>query len=205
MFTASVSSTSDTAVSWSIVEPGGGTITQSGVYTAPAIPGTYTVKATSHANPNDAGTATVPVVIPEGHIPGYDVGVDYHATGSDFVHTAFVTIYDQPSVRQAVRTQLQGMADRGATVISTRLWFVTEPGTSNFGESWRATFPMTDQEQANLRTYAQDVASIQGTGGNRLRLDICLMWLGAADYTRGDLTNGLGWTPIHPRGFHQPS
>jgi hypothetical protein len=200
-FTASVSNTSDTAVSWSIVETGGGTISQTGVYTAPAIPGTYTVKATAHANPSDSGAAPVPVVIPEGHIAGYDVGVDYHATGSDFVHTAFITTYDQAAVRQTVRTHLQGMADRGATVISTRIWFVTEPGTTNFGETWRATFPMTDQEQANLRAYAQDVAAIQGTGGNRLRLDICFLWLGAADYTRGDLTSGLGWTPITPAVF----
>src|SRR5215467_8048283 len=130
-FTASVTNTSDSSVTWSVVEAGGGTVTQEGVYTSPAIPGTYTVKATAHANPNNSGTAPVPVVIPEGHIAGYDVGVDYHATGSDFVHTAFITIYDQPAVRQAVRTQLQGMADRGATVISTRIWFVTEPGTTN--------------------------------------------------------------------------
>jgi hypothetical protein len=124
------------------------------------------------------------------------VGVDYHAYGPDFLHTAFITIYDQANVRQMVRTQLQGMADRGATVISTRIWFVTEPGTSNFGETWRATFPMTDQEAANLHTYAQDVAAMQGSGGNRLRLDLCFLWLGAADYTMGTPSTGLGFTPI---------
>lgn len=119
----------------------------------------------------------MPVVIPEGHVAGYDVGVDYHATGADFLHTAFITIYNQSSVRQLALSQLQGMADRGATVISTRIWLVTEPGTTNFGETWRATFPLSDQEQANLRAYAQDVATIQGSGGNRLRLDLCLLWL----------------------------
>ena len=195
-FTASVSNASTPAVTWSVVEPGGGSITQSGIYTAPATPGTYTVKATSQADVNASASARVPVVIPEGHIVGYDVGVDYHAYGSDFVHTAFITIYDQPSVRQNVRTQLQGMADRGATIISTRIWFVTEPGTTNFGETWRATFPMTDQEQANLRTFAQDVAAVQGSGGNWLRLDLCLLWLGAADYTMGSPSTGLGFTPI---------
>lgn len=195
-FTAVVSNTSNSAVTWSVVESGGGTITQLGLYTAPAIPGTYTVRAAAKANPNAIGVAAVPVIIPEGHINGYDVGADYHAYGSDFLHTAFITIYDQASVRQIVRTQLQGMADRGATVISTRIWFVTEPGTSNFGETWRATFPMTNQEMANLRTYAQDVAVIQGSGGNRLRLDLCLLWLGAADYTMGTPSTGLGFTPI---------
>ena len=110
----------------------------------------------------------MPVIIPEGNIPGYSVGVDYHAYGTDFNKTAFITIYNQSSVRQTVRTQLQAIADRGATTISTRIWFVTEPGTTNFGDTWRATFPMTDQEASNLRAYAQDVAAIRGSGGNRL-------------------------------------
>lgn len=195
-FTAKVSGTSNTAVTWSVVETGGGSITQAGIYTAPAVPGTYTVKATSQANSNASGKAAVPVIIPEGSVPGYSVGIDYHAYGADFLHTAFITIYNQPSVRQTVRAQLQAMADRGAATISTRIWFVTEPGTTNFGETWRATFPMTDQEQANLHTYVQDVAAIKGVGGNRLRLSLCFLWLGAADYTMGTPSTGLGFSPI---------
>lgn len=195
-FTAQVTGASNNAVTWSVVENGGGTINQAGVYTAPALPGTYTVKAVAQANTSASGKAAVPVIIPEGSIPGYSVGVDYHAYGTDFLHTAFITIYNQSSVRQSVRTQLQAIADRGATTISTRIWFVTEPGTTNFGETWRATFPMTDQEESNLRAYAQDVAAIRGSGGNRLRLDICLLWLGAADYTMGTPATGLGFTPI---------
>jgi hypothetical protein len=200
-FTASVKNSSNQGVTWSVVEAGGGSITQDGVYTAPATPGTYTVKATAAADATASGTAPVPVVIPEGHIAGYDVGVDYHATGTDFLHTAFITIYDQPGVRPSVLSQLQGMADRGATVISTRIWLVTEPGTSNFGETWRATFPLSDQEQTNLHTYVEDVAAIQGSGGNRLRLDLCLLWLGAADYTMGTPATGLGFTPVSATVF----
>jgi len=195
-FTATVTNSANTAVSWSVLEAGGGSITPAGIYTAPATPGIYTVKATAQADSSASATAAVPVVIPEGSIPGYSVGVDYHAYGTDFLHTAFITVYNQPSVRQTVQVQLQGMADRGASTISTRIWFVTEPGTSNFGETWRATFPITDQEAANLHTYAQDVAAVQGSGGNRLRLDLCFLWLGAADYTMGTPTTGLGFTPI---------
>jgi hypothetical protein len=76
------------------------------------------------------------------------------------------------------------------------MWFVTEPGTTNFGETYRAGFPMTDQEAANLHTYAQDLAAIQGAGGNRLRLNLCFLWLGSADYTMGTPSTGLGFTPI---------
>lgn len=201
VFSASVSNSSNQNVTWSVVGAAGGSIAQDGTYTAPALPGTFTVKASAQANPSDSATVSVPVVIPVGHIAGYDVGVDYHATGVDFIHTDFITGYNDPVVRQQVLTQLQGMADRGATFISTRIWLVNEPGGTNFGEAWRATFPLTDQEEANLHAYAQDVANIHGSGGNRLRLDVCTLWLGAADYTRGDPVNGLGWTPLGPAEF----
>jgi hypothetical protein len=162
-------------------------------YTAPAtIPANITITVTAAAAA-DASKSSSTTLIPVGHIPGYDVGVDYHAYGADFNSTAFITIYDQPQVRQTVQAQLQGMADRGATFIHTSIWFVTYPGTSNFGQTWRATFPMADQEANNLRTYAQDVAAVQGANGNRLRLDIALEWLGASDYTIGDPSTGLGY------------
>jgi len=164
----------------------------SATYTAPAtMPSSANVTVTATAVADQA-KATSATLIPVGHIPGYDVGVDYHAYGTDFLHTAFITMYNQPAVRQTVRAQLQGMADRGATSIQTAIWFVTPPGETDFGETWRATFPMSDQEAANLQAYAQDVAAIQGTSGNRLRLDIALNWLGAADFTIGSPATGLG-------------
>lgn len=156
----------------------------------PSSTTTITITATSAADSSKSDSAAI---IPVGHIVGYDVGVDYHAYGTDFDSSAFITIYDQPQVRQTVQVQLQGMADRGATFLHTSIWFVTYPGTTNFGQTWRATFPMTDQEAANLRAYAEDVAAIQGAGGNRLRLDIALEWLGASDYTIGSPTTGLGY------------
>jgi len=201
-FTAVVHNAASNAVSWSVVEPGGGSISPDGVYTAPAVPGTYTVKAASQFDPSASGTAqVVVVVIHEGHIPGYDVGVDYHAYGANYDQTTFITIYNQPEVRRVVRTEIQGMADRGATFIQTGIWFVTEPGTTNFGQTWRATFPISDQEAANLRAFVQDVAAVQGSGGNRLRLDISFGWLGASDYTRGSPSTGLGWTPLSATEF----
>ncbi|VGO15414.1 hypothetical protein PDESU_03997 [Pontiella desulfatans] len=129
-----------------------------------------------------------------GSIP--NVGVDYHSYSSDFKLSSFINMYHQPSVRQIVQAQLQGMADSGATRISTKIWLVTEPGSSTFGDTWRSTFPLSDQEQANIRTYAQDVADVKGIGGNRLRLDLGMLWLGTADYTRGNPADGLGWRAL---------
>jgi len=201
-FTVTVQNAPTSGVTWSVVEPGGGTITPDGVYTAPLTPGTYTVKAVSQADPGASGTAPVTVVtLREGHLAGYDVGVDFHAQGTDFLKTAFITIYNQPAVRQSVQVQLQGMADRGATYVQTAIWFVTDPGNTNFGETWRATFPMTDQEAANLRAYAQDVAGVIGAGGNRLQLSITLNWLGAADFTIGSPSTGLGSSHLSAMEF----
>jgi hypothetical protein len=48
-------------VTWSVVEANGGTVTAQGVYTAPAIAGTYHVRATSVADTTQSATATVNV------------------------------------------------------------------------------------------------------------------------------------------------
>lgn len=61
-FTATVSGTSNTAVTWTCT---GGTVVN-GLYTAPSTPGTYTVKATSVANTRQSASATVTVTAPTG-------------------------------------------------------------------------------------------------------------------------------------------
>jgi hypothetical protein len=64
-FVATVTGTALTAVTWSVLEPGNaGTVSASGLYTAPAGAGTYTVRADSVANPAAFGDAHVTVVAP---------------------------------------------------------------------------------------------------------------------------------------------
>ncbi len=63
-FTATVSGTSagqSTAVTWSVQEAGGGTVSSAGVYTAPGTTGTNHVVATSVADTSKKDTATVTV------------------------------------------------------------------------------------------------------------------------------------------------
>lgn len=61
-FTAAVANTTNTAVTWSVQEGAtGGSITNAGVYTAPAAAGTYHIVATSQADA--AKTAVVPVAV----------------------------------------------------------------------------------------------------------------------------------------------
>jgi hypothetical protein len=131
----------------------------------------------------------------------YEVGVDYHAIGTNFTDTVFITQYHIPSVRSEVLAQLQGITDKGATFVSLRIWFVSQPDTP-IDQHWEATFPMSEKEMTNLHQYAQDVASIQSTvDGHRLHLDVCLLWLGDADYTIGNPTDGLGYHHLSASEF----
>ncbi len=61
-FVATVSGTSNTAVTWTVQEgSAGGTVTAAGVYTAPSTAGTYHVVATSQADSTKSAVATVVV------------------------------------------------------------------------------------------------------------------------------------------------
>ena len=60
-FTASVSNSTNQAVTWSVDGAGSGSIDAAGTYTAPSTAGTFTVRATSAADPAKSGTASVNV------------------------------------------------------------------------------------------------------------------------------------------------
>ena len=66
-FTATVTGSTNTAVTWSVDgvaggNPGMGTITTSGAYTAPSSTGTHTVTATSQSDTTQSANATVTVI-----------------------------------------------------------------------------------------------------------------------------------------------
>ncbi len=62
-FTATVNNTANTAVTWVVVEAGGGSINSAGVYTAPDAQGNYHVRATSVADPTKWATGVAAVTI----------------------------------------------------------------------------------------------------------------------------------------------
>ncbi len=62
-FVVSVINSANQAVTWSINEgSAGGTISNTGVYTAPSVDGAYHIVATSQADPSKSGVATVTVI-----------------------------------------------------------------------------------------------------------------------------------------------
>jgi hypothetical protein len=75
-FQATVSGTTNTAVTWGVVEPAGGTISAAGLYTAPATAGTFHVKATSMADATKSAQAPVSVSVqpPPGACNGAALG-----------------------------------------------------------------------------------------------------------------------------------
>jgi hypothetical protein len=62
-FTATVTGTTNTAVTWSVVESAGGSITATGIYTAPATAGTFHVKATCVADSTQSAQVGVTVSV----------------------------------------------------------------------------------------------------------------------------------------------
>jgi hypothetical protein len=64
-FAATVTGTTSTSVTWSVVPPGCGSVTQAGIFTAPAAPETCQVRATSDAEPGRGANGVV-VVFPAG-------------------------------------------------------------------------------------------------------------------------------------------
>jgi Galactose oxidase, central domain/Bacterial Ig-like domain (group 2)/Kelch motif len=65
-FAAAVNGSTNTAVTWSVLEPSGGTINSAGLYTAPQLgQGTFHVVATSQANSASQGIAAVVIPMPQ--------------------------------------------------------------------------------------------------------------------------------------------
>ncbi|MDR0499555.1 MAG: lectin like domain-containing protein [Holophagales bacterium] len=88
-FTADVTGGSgDIRVTWSAT---GGNIEQSGVYTAPAMPGTYTVTATSVEDNTKSATATVTVLMTEPISVAISPGSGTMEANNSGIFKAFVT------------------------------------------------------------------------------------------------------------------
>jgi subtilase family serine protease len=91
-FTATVTNTSNTAVTWSVTPANGGSISSTGLYTSPMIalglPGSATVKATSQADPTKSASTTetiTPTTVPTA-VVGSPYSLTVTATESTTTH-----------------------------------------------------------------------------------------------------------------------
>lgn len=117
-FASTVTGAADPSVAWAVVEPGGGTISETGVYTAPLTSGTYTVTATSSGKGKALGRSKVtvsPAPAPTVSISPADPTV---AAGSSLAFTATVTGTTSTAVTWSVR-EASGCGSIDATGVYT--------------------------------------------------------------------------------------
>jgi hypothetical protein len=126
-FTASVADISNQSVNWSVQEgANGGTITSAGVYTAPAVLGTFHVVATSASDATKIGTAAVTVtVLPVGRPIAISPAAAVLSIGSGVTFTATINGGSSQGVTWTVQ---EGAA--GGTISSSGAYAAPNtPGT----------------------------------------------------------------------------
>lgn len=176
-FSATVTGTTLTGVTWSVVQGvGGGTITQTGLYTAPPTPGTYTVRATSVANPNRWGEASVFVTAP----PTVSVHVSPTAVTLAPLGTQQFTATVSGSADTSVTWSVTPSGGAGGTITQTGLY--TAP-------TLLGTYTVRATSNADPTKSGTAAVTVSGTGGfpaNRIIYGIDLLTSFEIYSVRGD-------------------
>ncbi|AIE84878.1 calcium-binding outer membrane-like protein [Fimbriimonas ginsengisoli Gsoil 348] len=186
-FTATVTGTESTGVSWSA---SGGSISNSGLFTAPAATGTYTVRATSVADPGVSAIATVTVatgdvvvaVTPAGTTLGLgqsrsftatvtgvaDQSVTWEASGGSITPTGFFTAPNTAGVytitaHSVARPDVSGSTT--VTVSGTELTVFVTPQNAVLGTTETIDFDaiVTNATNTNV-TWSASQGTITSTG-----------------------------------------
>lgn len=121
-FAAVVTNTTDSRVSWEVVESDGGNVEDDGTYYAPGAPGTFHVVATSVADPRRSATATVNVVertismdiIPAARRTTFDPGIPGGIPTIRQVHTTLSSLPRNGTgdVTSSINSALRAAAQR---------------------------------------------------------------------------------------------
>lgn len=132
---ATVTGTADTAVTWSVVEPGGGTVDAAGVYTAPTATGTFHVRATSHADPEISALGALVVTT----TPAVAVAIAPRSATVDACRTATFTAVVTGSADSTVTWSISEGAT-GGTISAAGLYTApTAAGTYHVVATSRAS------------------------------------------------------------------
>jgi len=208
-FTASVTGTTNTAVTWSVQEgPAGGTITSAGIYTAPSTAGTFHIMATSQTDSAKSATAAVTVpsvsvaISPPAAMVDQAATTSFSATVSGTIINTSVTwsvqegsaggtvssagLYTAPQAAGTFHLVATSQADPTKSSVST----ITVPAVSV------AVSPMSDTLGPNgLRTF---VATVSGTV-----VSTSVTWSVQEGAAGGSITSGGVYTaPTTTGTFH---
>jgi glucuronoarabinoxylan endo-1,4-beta-xylanase len=174
--TATVTGSSNTAVTWTVQEgTGGGSVSASGLYTAPASAGTFHVVATSQADTSKSATATVTVTAPPP--PAVAVTVSPSATSVSSGKTAQLSATVTGSSNTAVTwTVKEGSA--GGGVSSAGLY--TAPSAA--GTFHVVATSQADTSKSATATVTVSVPGAQDFTVNRTDLRQTMDGFGGSDY-----------------------
>ena len=181
-FTAMVSNTANTAVTWSL-SPSTGTISSTGLYTAPAsiaTQQTVTVRATSVADSSEVGDC-------DGDAVSAADGVTMTPGTSTLYGVSGAAVFGDGGKRGEYRSDMVGEPEHG-TISSTGLYTAPENVTTQQTVTVRATSVADSSKSAtatvNLLVF-QPVLTFPGNGNTALSLTTTLTWnvvTGASSY-----------------------
>ena len=120
-FAAAVTGTANTAVTWTVVQTGGGSITSGGLYTAPASAGSYTVRATSVADGTVHADAAVTVTSSAPPPPAVTVSVSPSPAATNSCLSVTFTATVANTTNRAVTWSVQEGA-AGGTITSAGVY-----------------------------------------------------------------------------------
>ena len=166
-FTATVENTANTSVTWKVNDVTGGnstlgTITTSGLYTAPLAPppsGTVTVTAASVANPVRTASATVTIVFSNATLTGqYAFGLTGYDDSGIFLVAGSFTADGNGSITNGLEDLNHG----------TGVFALTFTGSYSIGPDGRGSMSLADSQQGttNLR-----LAVSSNLGGRVIEFD----------------------------------
>jgi hypothetical protein len=168
-FSASVTGTSNTGVTWSVNGVAGGnssvgTITASGLYTAPTQPGSYTITATSVADSTKTASATL-TVNASGNVAILPPAATI-ITGGTQQFSGYINNVTSTALTWSVDGVSGGSATVG-TISNTGLYkgpsavgahTITATSTANPSLSATASITVTNQSAGSVLTYHNDDA-----------------------------------------------
>ena len=152
-FNAQVTNSSNTQVNWSVDGVSGGnaasgTISTSGLYTAPSATGQHTITATSQADTTKSGTATVTVVAAQAHTSVYTYAYGNLRTGANTTET---------QLTPAAVTNGANFGKKGSWVLDGNIYAAPlyVPGETINGGTYNVLYAATENDSV----YALDAST----------------------------------------------
>jgi hypothetical protein len=203
-FVATVSGSTNTAVNWSA---SGGTVSASGLYTAPATAGTYTVTAKSVADTTKSASATVTVAITVTQllsISSTSIAFGNVLTTNAATQNVTLSNTGSGSVTVSAANFTGGVfSATGLTLPTTIAAGATRAVTIRFAPSISGPFSGSVSFVSNA-TNSPATVSLSGTGVAPLPHSVDLSWAGSTStgvvgyFVYRSTTSGSGYARLNP-------